>query len=503
MNKKLIKKLDKLPKTPGVYFHKDSSGEIIYIGKAAVLRNRVRQYFQKSRSRDLKTIALVSEIADVDWIEVETELDALFLEAELVRRYLPRYNILLRDDKSLTYIRITYKSSHPTVTLTRRPLDDDATYFGPYFGAVSLKRALQYLRKIFPYSTHTGAIPKRVCLQYHLGLCPGLEENKTSLSDYRANLRRLMKYLKGERSKLMVDIEKDMKKAAAKKDYETAAKYRNQLLSLRRLSNRIVFSDKENLEMSKDQALSGLTEILGLESIPRRIEGYDISHMQGTNNTASMVVFINGIPDKPSYRKFKMRLPGNNDFGHMEETLSRRLSETNRKNWPLPDLILIDGGKGQLSSAIKARNNAGLMIPVIGLAKREEEIIVDQNESNLVVNETSILKQGAFFKRSNEFITITLPPNSSIIKLLQRIRDESHRFAVSYHTVLKIKTQKTSLLDDIPGVGSATRKRLLKEFGSVRGISTAPLPDLQRVVGKNKASIISKYIQTSEKRNSV
>src|SRR5258708_5528235 len=165
MNKQLADKLKRLPASPGVYFHKDKTGQIIYIGKAAVLKNRVRQYFQKNHSRDPKTMALVSEITDIEWIEVETELDALFLEAELVRRYLPRYNILLRDDKSLTYVRISYKDPHPTVTLTRRPLDDKAIYFGPYFSAFTLKKALQYLRRIFPYSTHLGVIPKRVCLQ--------------------------------------------------------------------------------------------------------------------------------------------------------------------------------------------------------------------------------------------------------------------------------------------------------------------------------------------------
>ena len=495
MDKKLSNKLSKLPNKPGVYFHKDKNGETIYIGKAAVLKNRVRQYFQKSRSRDPKTTALVAEIADVDWIEVETELDALFLEAELVRRYLPRYNILLRDDKSLTYVRISYKSSHPTVTLTRRPLDDDAIYFGPYFGAITLKKALQLLRKIFPYSTHTGVIPKRVCLQYHLGLCPGLEENKTSLTDYRANLRKLMKYLKGERNKLMVDIEKDMKRAAARKDFELAAKYRNQLTALKSLANRIVFSDKENLELSKDEALSGITDMLGLEAIPRRIEGYDISHMQGTNNTASMVVFINGIPEKSSYRKFKMRLPGNNDFGHMEEAISRRLSEKNVKNWPVPDLFLIDGGKGQLSSAIKARDSLGYNTPMIGLAKREEEIVVSLDKSNLTIDRGKLSEYGAYYKELDNHLIISLPPNSPIIKLLERIRDESHRFAVSYHTVLKVKAQKNSLLDEIPGVGTTTRRRLLKEFGSVRGIATAPIADLQKLVGKSKAEQISKYIQ--------
>lgn len=491
---KITEKLNQLPKAPGVYFHKDKDGKVIYIGKAAVLRNRVRQYFQKSRNMDPKTTALVAEIADIDWIEVETEMDALFLEAELIRRYLPRYNILLRDDKSLTYIRISYKAAHPTVSLTRRPLDDNAEYFGPYTSALILRRSLNYLRRIFPYSTHTGVIPKRVCLQYHLGLCPGLEENKTSLEDYRANLRQLMRYLRGERTALMKGVEKSMNQASKRKDYELAAKYRNQLMALKSLSNRIIFSDKENLEMSKDLGLAGLTDILGLSNIPRRIEGYDISHMQGTNNTASMVVFINGIPDKVSYRKFKMRLPGNNDFGHMEESLTRRLSEKNQKKWPIPDLILIDGGKGQLSSALKARNSLGATIPMIGLAKREEEIIIDNENSNVIINRDLLKTLRAIVSDTDPFTSILLPPDSPIIKLLQRIRDESHRFAVSYHTVLKVKAQKSSVLDSIPGIGPTTKKRLLKEFGSVAGISKADKIDLVKIVGNSKASIIKQYL---------
>jgi excinuclease ABC subunit C len=292
----------------------------------------------------------------------------------------------------------------------------------------------------------------------------------------------------------MINIEKSMKDAANRKDFEEAAVYRNKLIALKNLSNRIIFSDKENLEMSKDLGLAGLTDILGLANIPRRIEGYDISHMQGTHNVASMVVFVNGIPDKISYRKFKMRLPGNNDFGHLEETIGRRLSETNQKKWPKPDLILIDGGKGQLSSAIKARNQLGSNIPMIGLAKREEEIIVDNVNSNLKLNRQLLNTKRAIINDTGNFSAILLPPDSPIIKLLQRIRDESHRFAVSYHTVLKVKAQKSSLLDTIPGVGPATRKQLLKEFGSVEGITKADIKDIEKIVGVSKATIIKQYL---------
>jgi excinuclease ABC subunit C len=502
VNERLTNKLKDLPREPGVYFHKDASGEIIYIGKAAILRNRVRQYFQKSRSRDPKTEALVAEIVDTDWTVVETELDALFLEAELIRRYMPRYNILLRDDKSLTYVRISYNSDHPTVTMTRRPLDDGAKYLGPYFSALSVKRALKYLRRAFPFSTHTTMVPKRACLQYHLGLCPGIETGQGDLKMYRQNLRKLMQYLKGERVKLVNEIEKEMLIRAKQHDFEAAAQLRNQLNALKGLNKQIVFSDREFLDISKDRGLSDLSELLGLAKIPRRIEGYDISHMQGTDNVASMVVFSSGMPEKAAYRKFKLRIPGNDDFAHMHEALTRRLSEKNRKAWGLPDLILIDGGKGQLQAAIRARDEAGLDIPMIGLAKREEEIVVQHELSNVTLQPKFMHASGAFVSDSDTFSLVLLPRNSHIVKLLQRIRDESHRFAVSYHSVLKTKRQTMSLLDDIPTIGPLTRKKLLRTFGSMKGVSQARDWELDKVVGPKKATILRQYLHASKRQDS-
>jgi excinuclease ABC subunit C len=499
VTEKVKKKLEKLPKTPGVYFHKDASGEVIYIGKAANLRNRVRQYFQKSRARDTKTDVLVSEIADIEWTELETEIDALVLEAELVKRYLPRYNILLRDDKSQIYVRIGYKNDYPTVTLTRRPLDDGAEYFGPYFNAFAIKKALRYLRRAFPYAVSRPTNQKRVSLHYHLGLDPGLEEGRTNLADYRANLRKLMQYLKGERVGIVKELERDMKKAAKKKDFEAAAKFRNQLFALQQLSRQSLFGDREVLDASRDQALVDLAALLGLKIPPRRIECFDISHMQGTDTVASMVVFINGMPDKASYRKFKMRLPGNDDFAHMHETLCRRLREDNRKKWGLPDLIVIDGGKGQLQAAMRARDEAELPnIPMIGLAKKEEEIIIHKKDSVAGADAEKIkakaLSKNAYMNESADFLSIDLPAQSHVIKLLQRLRDESHRFAVSYHSTLKRNRQTSSILDEIPGIGPTTRKKLIRKFGSARGVMNADATELQAVLGAKKGATISKYL---------
>jgi excinuclease ABC subunit C len=493
-------KLAELPKSPGVYFHKDKTGAIIYVGKAAVLRNRVRQYFQVSRNRDPKTDALVSEIADIDWMCVESEMEALFLEAEMVRRYMPRYNILLRDDKSMSYIRIDYDSAYPTVGTTRRPLDDGARYFGPYFSLMAVRQSLKLLRRIFPYATRKIAGQKRATLHYHLGLDPGLEEGKTALEDYRANLRKLMAVIQGKRKTIIKELERDMKRAAKAQQFETAAKLRNQVYWLEQLDKQVVFSDKEFLDISKDHALNELVNLLSIAKFPQRIEGYDISHQQGSDVVASMVVFTNGVSNKAEYRKFKTRLNQNNDFYNMNETLKRRLSDKNRKAWGLPDLVLIDGGKGQLDAAIQARDECGCSkIPFIGLAKREEQIVIHKSKSGVTLNEEMLHKLGGFATESEDFILVNLPHNTNLVKLLQRIRDESHRFAVSYHSVLKVKRQTASLLDDIPTIGPATRKKLLRTFGSMRGITQASQADLAQAVGTTRASLLKKYLIPSIK----
>ncbi len=471
MKKRLQQRLKDLPTTPGVYLYKDTSGGVIYIGKAAVLRNRVRQYFQASRVRDPKTDVLVSQITDLDWIETESEADALFLEAELVKRYMPRFNIELRDDKSNLFVRIDLKSLHPTVSLIRRPLDDGADYYGPYYGSLEVRKALRYLRRVFPYD-EKPAYGKRVSLNYHLGLSPGLEESKQPLEAYRANLRKLALVITGQRTAVIKQLEADMKRAAQTNQFELAGSLRDQISALKHLRKQIVFGDREFMDASKDRALTGLQELLGLPKPPRRIEGYDISHLQGTDNVASMVVFTSGVPDKREYRKFKMRLTGNDDFAHMREVISRRFSGRS-KSWPKPDLLLIDGGKGQLGSVLEALAALDVNIPAIGLAKRQEQIVRHT---------------------ANGFEVLDLPITSDVIKLLQRIRDESHRFAVTYQSTLRGKRQTASALDDIPGVGPATRKQLIKHFGSLRAVSLSTLPELAKVIGAAKADIIAKHL---------
>ena len=414
MNPALKQKLNKLPAQPGVYFHKNEAGEIIYVGKAAVLKNRVRQYFQKTQ-KDPKTEALVAEIFDTDWIVVDTEMDALFLESEMIKRYMPKWNILLRDDKTVSYVRIDIKNEVPFVSFTRTPADDKAIYVGPFYGKSSVEKALRILRRVFPYYTkpYTG----KKTLDTDLGLTPGIEISKTSPQDYKRNLRRLIRYLEGDRDKLLRDLEKTMNRESAKGNYELAAEARDQLFGLKELRKKIVFSDKEFLDISSDQALKQLQEFLGLESPPRRIEGYDISHQSGTNAVGSMVVFINGAAARSEYRKFKLRTSGNDDLKSLTEVVTRRLKH---HEWDYPDLIILDGGTTQVGAIAPLLDEYN-----IALLGRDKSGSHAKSSGVKIVD-----KQGRI---------ITLTTGSHIARLIARIDEEAHRFAVTYHSLLKRK----------------------------------------------------------------
>lgn len=419
MRDQLLQKLKTLPAAPGVYFHKDAQGEVIYVGKAAVLKNRVRQYFHHTR-KDPKTEALVQEIADTDWIVVDTEMDALFLESEMIKRYKPKWNILLRDDKTVSYIRIDMKSEVPYVSFTRTPQDDKATYVGPFYGKLAVEKALRILRKVFPY--YDKPYDGKKTLNTDLGLTPGIEIGKTTPKEYKKNLRKLILYLEGGRHKLIQDLEKQMHTAAKAENFEEAAELRQQLFGLRELQKKIVFSDKEFLDISSDQALVDLQMALHLPEPPRRIEGYDISHQSGTNVVGSMVVFVNGVSDRSEYRKFKLRHQKNDDTANLREVIERRLK---RSEWEFPSLVILDGGVGQVN-AVK-----DLLwehkIAVIGRDKSGDHtrnaavriIIPDPNDENR---------------------EILLTSGSHIAKLIARIDDEAHRFAITYHTLLKRKS---------------------------------------------------------------
>ncbi len=415
MNEALKAKLKTLPSAPGVYFHKNKEGEIIYVGKAAVLKNRVRQYFHKDL-KDAKTEALKAEIYDTDWIVVDTEMDALFLESEMIKRYKPKWNILLRDDKTVSYVRIDMKSEVPYVSMTRTPQDDKATYIGPFYAKLPVEKALRILRRVFPY--YTKPYDGKKTLDTDLGLTPGIEIQKTTPAEYKKNLRKLIRYLEGGREKLINELKKEMEAAAKKEDYERAAALRNQYFGLLELKKKIVFSDKEFLDISSDRALTDFQKLLDLKNPPRRIEGYDISHEHGTDVVASMVVFVNGVSDRSAYRKFKLRAQKNDDPGSMREVLERRLKH---QEWEYPDLIILDGAIGQLSAVKDLLKD----IPVIGRDKSGD------HSKNAAVN--IVIPDGETYR------LVPLKPDSHIARLISRIDDEAHRFAITYHRQLRSK----------------------------------------------------------------
>lgn len=418
MNELLKKKLSTLPAAPGVYFHKNSTGEVIYVGKAAVLKNRVRQYFQNSSHRDPKTAALVDEIAMTDWIVVDTEMDALFLESEMIKRYMPKWNILLRDDKNVSFVRIDLKSEIPTVSVTRQPLGDNARYIGPFYAKHTITDALRILRKIFPFyeKPYTG----KKTLDTDLGLTPGIEIGRMTPKDYHHILKNLIRYLEGDRKKLLDDIEKEMRRESNEGNYERAAELRNELFGLKGLKKKIVFSDKEFLDISSDQALLRLQKLLNLKNPPRRIEGYDISHQSGLDVVASMVVFTNGVADRSEYRKFKLKKQQNNDVESLKEVISRRLKHA---EWASPDLIVLDGGVPQLSAVCPLVKN----IPVIGRDKSG-----DHSKSAPVK---------IVIPSASNYDIVEFSKDSHVARLIARIDEEAHRFAITYHTLLKRKRQ--------------------------------------------------------------
>lgn len=418
MRQALLDKLKTLPAAPGVYFHKATNGEVIYVGKAAVLKNRVRQYFHKTQ-KDPKTDALVKEIADTDWIVVDTEMDALFLESEMIKRYMPKWNILLRDDKTVSYVRIDMRSEVPYVSFTRTPQDDKAVYIGPFYGKTAVAKALRILRRVFPY--YDKPYDGKKTLNTDLGLTPGIEVGRMSAQEYKKNLRKLRLYLEGGRHKLISEIEKQMQQAAKEERFEEAVELRKQLFGLRELQKKIVFSDKEFLDISSDQALVDLQKLLGLADPPRRIEGYDISHQSGTNVVGSMVVFTNGVSDRSEYRKFKLRNQRNDDTANLREVIERRLKH---QEWDFPNLVILDGGLMQVNAVRDLLWNKN--IAVIGRDKSGDHT---RNAAVRII-----------IPKIGENQEVMLSPDSHVAKLIARIDDEAHRFAITYHTLLKRKS---------------------------------------------------------------
>ncbi len=407
----LKEKLAALPAKPGVYLFKDKSGTIIYIGKAKSLRKRVASYFRPNQ--DLKTTILLDRLYDIDFVETGTEMEALVLEDELVKKYRPRYNISLKDDKAYPYIKLTVNEEWPRLFMARRKEQDGALYFGRFRGGM-VRAVISLAKKILPirWCKETPLrMRQQPCLYYRIGSCSGPCIGKINHDDYRLLVQSIILLLEGKIADAMEKIGEEMKRASASKEYEKAAMLRDRIRLLEKM-----MEGKTNLNRAPSSRLlaevSELQRVLKLAKLPMRIEAFDISNIQGTNSVASMVTFLGGLPLKNDYRRFRIRgLAGEaNDPASIAEVVRRRYGGTLARKMDLPDLVLVDGGLAQVNSAERALCAAGIDRPAIGLAKREEEIYFPGRRTPL-----------------------RLARVSSALKLLQRIRDESHRFALAYH----------------------------------------------------------------------
>lgn len=402
-------KIKDIPLTTGVYLLKDADGKVIYVGKAVSLRKRVRSYFRKSRGGRSKTDLLVSEIAAIDCIETASEAGALILEAGLIKKYNPKYNVELRDDKSYPLIEITGEP-FARISLGRpRVRKKGAGYYGPYVNPRLIREALTIIRKIFPFRT-CDPFPAKACLDYHIGLCDAPCVGKISKREYARNIRNVRLILEGKKDTLYRRLKKEMESLAAAHEFEKAARVRDQLRAIGAL-----YSGTKDINYYKEA--EQLQRALGLPRLPERIETFDISNIMGRQAAGSMVSFLGGKPDKQNYRRFRIKeVKGIDDFKMMEEVVRRRYRRLRNEGLVFPDLIVIDGGKGQLSAALGALSSLGVDIPVVSLAKREEEVFLPGKRDAL-----------------------RLPPRSLGLQLLQRMRDEAHRFAISYHKKLRTK----------------------------------------------------------------
>jgi len=581
-SKKIKQKLALLPEKPGVYLMKNAAGKIIYVGKSKNLKHRVRSYFSGTHP-DKKTNELVSHIADFEYIITLTEFDALLLESNLINRYRPKYNIALVDDKQYPFIKITVNDPFPRVKVTRN-LSEDARYFGPFVNATAIQKTIRMLEWIFPHRICHRKIPtgkpvfKRACMNYQMGKCPAPCIGKISQKEYRRTISNIIHFLKGKNEEVLASLEKDMKQKADEMKFEEAARIRDRIKDIKKITFRqkIYFADRKNrdvigiyregdkaaaavlkimsgkllnkeiyalkntaekpiselmeaflkqyytskskilpfkiflsdapedfatlniwlknklvvpqrgdmkklVKMAQENAfnfieeqqlkylrkssravfpITELKEKLGLRKLPRKIICLDISTIQGTDTVSSLVFFENGKPIKKNYRHFIIKtVEGQNDFAALAETLNRYLKKIDQQE--KPDLIVIDGGKGQLSSAFEILKNSGVSdIEMISLAKRLEEVFLPGKSEAII-----------------------LPHSALSLRLLIKLRDEAHRFAITFHRKRRSARTLTSELDKIKGVGENTKFLLLKEFGSVKNIKTAAIDDIIRVKG--------------------
>tara|TARA_R110002095_G_scaffold206838_1_gene191234 strand:- start:45569 stop:46945 length:1377 start_codon:yes stop_codon:yes gene_type:complete len=418
------------PTTPGVYLMKDAQARVIYVGKAVNLKSRASSYFTQAAAVERRTAELVTEIADIDFLETETEVDALLLEARLIKDIRPRFNSELKDDKTFPYLEITTREDFPRVEFTRTPQSKGTKLYGPFTNAKQLRGTITVLQKIFRFRNCSLDIEDgdekwrwfRPCLLHSINQCTAPCNLRISKEDYRKDINRLKLFLDGKKDRLINEMKKEMQAASEAKSYETAARLRDEIQLLDSLHQRGNLEDHAQPEVfyiDPKKGMQGLKKVFQLPELPRRIEGVDIAHLQGGETVASLVQFIDGLPFKHGYKRFKIRtVKGIDDYASIKEVVSRRIRRLHQEGESFPDILLIDGGKGQLNAAMSAMHELGVEPPfTISLAKREEEVYVP--------GETEPRR---------------LSRHSYGLRLLQYVRDESHRFAQHYHHLLRKKS---------------------------------------------------------------
>lgn len=424
-------KVRTFPATPGVYLMKDAQGRVIYIGKAVNLRNRAGSYFTKAAALDRRTAELVQAIRDIDFLEAESEVDALLLEARLVKDIQPQFNQELKDDKTFPYLQISLREDYPRVEFTRKPAARGVKLYGPFTSAKKLRGTIAVLQKIFQFRTCGLDIDAgndrwrwfRPCLLHSIHQCTAPCNLRISPEEYRKDIERLKLFLEGKKETLLAELEAEMQQAARELKFEKAARIRDEIRALDSLKLRGNLREHVQPEVfyiDPRKGLKGLQKIFNLPELPRRIEGVDIAHLGGGETVASLVQFIDGLPFKPGYKRYKIRtVTGVDDFSSIAEVVGRRLSRLSQEHDSFPDILLIDGGKGQLSAALEALRVLEITPPfVISLAKQQEEVYVP-----------------------GEAEPRRLSRHSYALRLLQYVRDEAHRFAQHYHHILRRRSQ--------------------------------------------------------------
>jgi excinuclease ABC subunit C len=466
----LKEKLRNLPYEPGCYMMRDRRGRIIYVGKAISLRKRVQSYFRQATIRrgDPKLRGLVKSVHDLDYIVVRNEAEAVLTEGRLIKEYRPRYNVSFKDDKRFILLRAEAGLQFPRFSLCRIRRDDGCLYFGPYVSSPAARTTLDFIEKKFGLRKCKPLVPDidtyRHCINDIVRYCSAPCTGKITSGEYYRRFEEACAFLRGERPEYLNELKKNMEEASVKMEFEKAAAIRDTLQMLRTVIKRRV-RIAPTPEMKKEDGMIGVKElqkILQLENIPSVIEAFDISNISGTYAVASMVCSEDGIARRNRYRRFRIKtVKGIDDSAMMAEVIARRFRRLVSEQKALPDLVLVDGGMAQLHAARRELDKLGLSnLPVSGLAKKNEEIYQD-----------------------GETVPVLLPNNSTALKVLQRLRDEAHRFALTYHQYLRNRRIRESLLDDIPGIGKRKKMALLEKFGSVRRVMNATEDEIATVSG--------------------